>query len=341
MTSALRVLGLADDPAGPSARYRLAQFAPALAALDITLQMLQVPRGMRARSAFFRTLPDHDCVVLQRVLLAAGETKRLRKGARRLLFDFDDALPFRTPAQGGGRSARRTARFRRLCAAADGVLAGNTVLARLAHDDARFVRVIPTVVDESRYPERPSPATRHVLVWVGQPSTLPYLEALAPAFQLAAQRTAGLTLRCIGGEPSAALRAVPGLHVEARPWSATTEVDELQQGTLGLAPLSDDDWSRGKCGLRLLQYLAAGVPAIASPVGVQGEIVSAGAARGASSIAQWGEAITELLGCATDRNRLSSEGLRLVHEGFSVDHAVPMLAATVREVVARKTRHRT
>ncbi|MHC5018515.1 MAG: glycosyltransferase family protein [Planctomycetota bacterium] len=341
MSEPLRLLGLADDPEGPSTRYRLSQFAPALAAQGITLELAQVPRGMRARSAFFRALPAHDCVVLQRVLLAAGEIKRLRKGARRLIYDFDDALPYRTPAQGGGRSSRRSARFRRLCAAADAVVAGNTVLARLAHDFARSVRVIPTVVDPSRYPERTPPDRSGVLVWIGQPPTLPYLEALIPALRLVAERTPGTVLRCIGAEPSVELRAIPGMRLEARAWSSETEVAELQQGTLGLAPLSDDDWSRGKCGLRLIQYLAAGVPAIASPVGVQGEIVTAGGAWGASSDAQWAESMSNLLSCAPDRQQLAREGLRLVREGFSVDHAAPLLAGAVREVVRLGARNRT
>jgi glycosyltransferase involved in cell wall biosynthesis len=341
MSDSLHVLGLADDPAGPSARYRLAQFAPALAERGITLEMLQVPRGMRARAAFFRGLPPHDCVVLQRVLLAAGEIKRLRKAAKRLIYDFDDALPFRTPEQGGGRSSRRSARFRRLCAAANAVIAGNTVLARLAHDDARSVRVIPTVVGIDRYPVREAPDRHDVLVWIGQPPTLPYLEALAPAFRVVAERRPGVTLRCIGAEPSAELRDIPGLTVEVRSWSAATEVAELQQATLGLAPLSDDDWSRGKCGLRLIQYLAAGVPAVASPIGVQGEIVAAGAAWGASGDAQWAESISKLLDCAPDRNHLAAEGLRMARADFSVEHAAPMLALAIGETVRTEARRRT
>jgi len=341
VSNTLRVLGLADDPAGPSARYRLAQFTGALANHDITLQLLQLPRGMRARAAFFRELPEHDCVILQRVLLAAGEIKRLRKAAKRLIYDFDDALPFRTPEQGGGRSSRRSARFRRICIAADGVVAGNAVLARLAHDDASSVRAIPTVVDRSRYPERSAPDRRGVLVWIGQPPTLPYLEALAPALRLVAERKPGTVLRCIGAEPSPRLRALPGLEIEGRTWSAGTEVAELQQGTLGLAPLSDDDWSRGKCALRLIQYLAAGVPAVASPIGVQGEIVTAGAAWGASGDAQWAESIAALLDCAPDRNHLSAEGLRLVKADFSVERAAPDLAAYVREIVGAGSRPRT
>jgi glycosyltransferase involved in cell wall biosynthesis len=342
MSEPLHVLGLADDPAGPSARYRLADLAPSLAEAGISLELLQVPRGMRARAAFFRALPPHDCVVLQRVLLAAGEIKGLRKGSKRLIYDFDDAMPFRTPAQGGGRSSRRSARFRRLCAAANCVTAGNLTLARLAHDHARVVHVVPTTVDLSRYSERsPDPLRNDVLVWIGQPPTLPYLEALAPAFRLVAERHPGVVLRCIGGDPSSALRDIPGLTVQGRAWVQDTEVAELQQGTVGLAPLSDDDWSRGKCGLRLIQYLAAGVPAVASPVGVQGEIVGAGAALGASSHAEWAESISKLLHGSGNRNHLATAGLRAVRESFGVAHAAALRGEAVRESVRAKSSRRT
>ncbi len=321
----MRVLALTDDPGDPSARYRLVQFAPAAARDGVAIVVVRLPRRTPERARLFGALPPHDLVVLHRVLLAAGETRQLRRAAGRLAYDVDDALPFRPTAEGAGRSSRRSARFRRLCEAADLVVAGNEWIASLARPDARAVAVVPTAVDLARYPAGPAGGDGRALVWIGQPATAPYLAAIARALGRVARERPGTRLRVIGAGDAP---LVPGLEVEARTWAEATEVKDLRTADVGLAPLPDDPWTRGKCGLRLLQYLAASLPAVASPVGVQSGIVrDRETGRLAASEDEWAAALGDLLGDPEARRRLGAAGRALVEERYSVAAVWPQVRA--------------
>jgi glycosyltransferase involved in cell wall biosynthesis len=102
-------------------------------------------------------------------------------------------------------------------------------------------------------------------------------------------------------------------------WNAASEVAQLRQIQVGLAPLPNDRWSRGKCGLRLLQYLASGIPAVASPIGTQGEITAEGAALEATTAEQWIAGITRLLDDAPAARDYVSCGRRLIRERYSAE----------------------
>jgi glycosyltransferase involved in cell wall biosynthesis len=321
MTAPRRVLALAHDPAGPSARYRVRQFVAPLRADGFAVELVALPRGTAARRRFLAALPPHDLVVLSRVLLGAGETKWLRRAARRLVYDVDDALPFRTPWEGGGRSARRAARFARLCAVADAVVAGNAWIAELAGATARHVAIVPTVVDPAGYPEGAARGDGRTLAWIGQPATVPYLAGIAGPLAELARTRPGLCLQCVGGEPP----AVAGLAVRAVAWSETTEAAALHAADVGLAPLTDDEWSRGKCALRLLQYAAAGLPAVASPVGTQARLVAAGAALGAATSEAWVDALARLLNDGDARTALAARARAVLAESYSMRAALPAL----------------
>ncbi len=320
----MRVVALTDDPSDPSARYRLGQYGPLAARDGIALEVVRLPRRTAERARLFAALPPHDLVVLHRVLLAAGETWKLRRAARRLAYDVDDTLPFRPTAEGAGRSSRRSARFLRICSMADLVLAGNETIAALARPETPRVELIPTAVELSRYPSEPLPGDGRTLVWIGQPATAPYLALIVPALARVARERPGTRFRVVGGEAP----RVPGLEAEARPWSEATEVEDLRSADIGLAPLPDDPWTRGKCGLRLLQYLAAALPAVASPVGVQADIVRDGeTGRLATSQDEWVAALTDLLADPVLRRRLGAEGRNWVEERYSVTAVWPRLRA--------------
>jgi glycosyltransferase involved in cell wall biosynthesis len=315
----VRVVALAESVTHVCCRYRLAAFAPALAAHGHALELRALPTSLFGRLAIGRDLSHADAVVVQRKLLPRWALALLRRRSQRLLFDYDDAVWLRDSyAAKGPHDPKRAARFRATVRACDLVIAGNEFLAAEARKfvPADRVRVIPTCVEPRTYPTAAhAPRGAFRMVWVGSSSTLQGLERF------------GETLRAIGSAvPGARLKLVcdrfaefPPLPVERVPWSEATEAAEIAACDVGIGWVPDDDWSRGKCGLKVLQYQAAGLPVIANPVGVQSDFVRDGATGVlARTTDEWVRAARALASDAALRARLGAAGRARVEAQFSV-----------------------
>lgn len=221
-------------------------------------------------------------------------------------------------------------RLDRLMAGARLVVAGNRYLAsRATEAGAPWVEIIPTVVDMERYqPMRPDRVDDGIVrvVWIGSPSTARYLQILAePLRQLSARKK--FKFRIIGGSEI----DLPGVDVEFISWSEEQEVDLLRECDVGVMPLFDLPFERGKCGYKLIQYLACGLPVVASPVGVNVEIVKVGEVGFlAESALEWEEAIGRLLDDAALRARLGSAGRLLVERNYSLQGVAPRLSSLLK-----------
>ncbi|MHB1422418.1 MAG: glycosyltransferase [Gemmataceae bacterium] len=312
-------IGLVDHPEHVCCRYRLAAFRPLLEQAGHTLELLTLPRHWWSRLGLFQRLHGAN-VIVQRRLLAGWQRTQLRRAARRLLFDFDDAMFLRDSYAGRGlRDRRRSRRFAGMIRCADAVIAGNAFLAEQAArwTDVRSIQVVPTCVDPERYPLS-EPTRKGVgveLVWVGSSSTLRGLQTIAPLLEDIGRNVPGVRLKLIC-DRFLSLRHLPVLDV---PWSEASEAEEIARADIGMSWLPDDAWSRGKCGLKVLQYLAAGLPVIANPVGVQIEMVRHGETGFlARTPGQWIEAVRTLANDAELRRRLGRAGRRLVETRYSV-----------------------
>jgi glycosyltransferase involved in cell wall biosynthesis len=235
------------------------------------------------------------------------------------IYDLDDAI-YLPP---GGRprfSAFRHRKAATIAGHASVVTAGNQDLARWAREHNDDVRLIPTTIDTELYRPRPArePTGAVCVGWSGSRHTAIYLEAVAPVLRELQQET-GVRLRVIGDERY----TIPGAEVEALPWREETELEDLAEIDIGLMPMPDDDWARGKCGLKALQYMALEIPAVISPVGVNVEIAQGGAALLASSPREWREAILGLIESAKRRSKLGALGRERVEEGYSVRANLP------------------
>jgi glycosyltransferase involved in cell wall biosynthesis len=211
---------------------------------------------------------------------------------------------------------------------ADLVIAGSSYLAdRARRAGARRVEVVATVVDLNRYPAtRPKVnADRIVIGWIGSPKTAPYLHSVE---RLLSQMP-GISCVAIGARED----QVAGGPFVARPWSEATEVELLRGLDIGIMPLPDEPWTRGKCGYKLIQYMACGLPVVASPVGVNADIVRHGESGFlAATEEQWAEALARLVAQADLRRRMGSAGRERVQSEFSLQVLAPRLEGLLRSV---------
>lgn len=212
------------------------------------------------------------------------------------------------------------------------VIAGNEYLAeRAIAAGARRVEIVPTVVDLARYAVDQSEGNDPLVIgWIGSPTTSHYLSTIASAIE-SLDRECSVRFVAVG----ASADAVSNLPIEAWPWSEETEVRSIQAFDIGIMPLVDDLWERGKCGYKLIQFMACGLPVVASPVGVNTQIVKHGV-NGflAQDMHDWEDALRRLL-CGQDlRRRMGSNGRECVEKCYSLQVQAPRLEMLMRGVLS-------
>lgn len=325
---------------GASSRLRMMQYVPALQSAGIQVEVAPLldddyVRGLYAGSVsvpdvarsywrrFRRTraLDSVDVVWLEKEAwpwMPDWLEVPLLGSATKLVVDYDDAVFHRYDAHRsslvrGLLGSKIDAVMRR----ANLVTAGNAYLAQRARAAGTGrIEWLPTVVDLQRYPLRLHAREDEVVTvgWIGSPSTADYLRNIAAP--LATMQAAGL-IRClaIGARPD----QIEGTPFQAIEWREDNEVEQLQRFDIGIMPLPDAQWERGKCGYKLIQYMACGLPVVASPVGVNKDIVEAGK-NGflASTAGQWAEAIKALAADRGLRRYMGEEGRRRVELTYSV-----------------------
>jgi glycosyltransferase involved in cell wall biosynthesis len=252
------------------------------------------------------------------------------------VLDFDDAI-FHNYDRHSSAWVRRVfgRKIDRLMAGSAMVVAGNDYIADRARTaGAPWVEVVPTVIDLERYAVRPNttvPTDQFVVGWIGSPSTAKYLQMLASSLEKLSALFP-LRLRAIGG---GGVRS-PGVEVENLPWSELDEVSMLQDCDIGVMPLADTPWERGKCGFKLIQYMACGKPVVASPVGINREIVVEGV-NGflASTPKEWFEALLRLKADPVLRRSMGEQGRRMVEEKYCLQVTAPRLHRILLESAGR------
>lgn len=269
---------LGYDPEQPSFRHRMRSLVGSLEAAGWTVRIERFPSGRYGLRTWERRslLHEADVVVLHQIKLSAMEARLFAAFSHRRIFDVDDAIYVRKPRRLGepaDDSLWRRRKFAATCHWVDAVAAGNDVLAGVARVTARAVTILPTSIDAGLY--RPTTATAAdppTIVWIGSPENLVYLEMIRPALARLGVRHPTLRMRVICSR----FPQWPEVSVEPVAWSSATEADALAGAHIGVMPLTDDEWARGKCAFKLLQYMAAALPCVASPVGANTEAVVAG-----------------------------------------------------------------
>jgi glycosyltransferase involved in cell wall biosynthesis len=354
-SSVQRVIGTSAQGATDAAfRVRLELPGRGLAAYGIDLELLPLFPGERAQR--FRAAGALGKVrvlaasrrQLRRDLRKAGEgastvvvqrqvdlapwlaLERAAARGRRLVYDVDDAV-WLSGRQTGGHPASvlkgAARKVRWLAERAEHTIAGNEFLAEFLAAYSEQVTVVPSLVDPDSYAIRAHEQGEGLtLGWIGSPTTAPYLAGIAPVLErFAKQSSQTVRLLVVGGS----IAEITGVRVVERAWSPQAEREALAEMDIGLMPLVDTPWTRGKCAYKALQYMAAGIPPVADDVGVSAATVG-GAGYAVSGAEAWLEALQALAADAGLRARLGEAGRRRVEEEFSPRRWLPTMAEILR-----------
>jgi glycosyltransferase involved in cell wall biosynthesis len=305
----------------PSFRHRMQSLVAPLTAAGWDVRTEGLPGGRYGLRTWERRtlLRWADVTVLHQIKLSAVEARLFAAFASRRVFDFDDAIYVRKPRRLGeaaGDSVWRRRKFAATCRFANLVAAGNEVLAGAARESARAIAILPTAIDTTCYrPSTAQPADPPTIVWIGSPENLIYLELVRPALRRLSVRHAQLRLKIICSQ----FPDWPEIRIERAAWSSATEAEELASAHIGIMPLTDDAWSRGKCAFKLLQYMAASLPCVASPVGANAEAVLDGQSGfHARDENQWFSTLDALLADPALRAHMGARGRAHAEERYAM-----------------------
>lgn len=279
-----------------------------------------------------RAVADASTVVVQRGvdLTPSLALERAATRDRRLIYDVDDAIWLSGAQTGGHRLSSLKGAARRvrwLAERAEHTIAGNEILAEHLAPHGPLT-VVPSLVDPGAYAARRHEQGEEVtLGWIGSPTTAPYLARLAGTLERLGQASGRpVRLLLVGGSAPPGLA---GVRIEERAWSPAAERQALAEIDVGLMPLPDTPWTRGKCAYKALQYMAAGVPAVVDDVGISAAAV-AGAGYAVAGEGQWLEALEALAADAGLRGELGLAGRRRIEADFSPQRWLPTIAAIIR-----------
>ena len=306
----------------PSYRHRMRSLIEPLQAAGWQVRAEQFPSGRYGLRTWERRalLRWADVTVLHQIKLSSIEARLFAAFSRRRVFDVDDAIYVRKPRRLGDlpdESAWRKQKFAATCRWVDAVAAGNDVLAGVARATAKEIVVLPTSIDTVCYESSfAGPADAPTIVWIGSPENLIYLDMIRPALARLTQRYPALRMRVICSE----FPDWSDVNVERVPWSSATEAHSLAGAHIGVMPLTDDAWSRGKCAFKLLQYMAAALPCVASPVGANTEAVLDGI-NGfyATDVDEWERSLEKLIVSPELRAKFGAKGRQHVEQRYALN----------------------
>ena len=340
----------------PGQRYRIEQWEPYLKreGIDIeyapfedeklhqvlyqsgkaTEKIRLIARAFGRRRKLLTRLKDLDAVYLFREAALLGPPwieRRIAASGVPMVFDFDDAIfiPYRSPANGYLSYLKFPAKTAEICRMARHVMAGNRYLAEYAGHTQSNVTIIPTTIDVARY----VPGVPHagdgipVIGWTGSYSTVQHLDRLRPVLQKL-RKSVPFRLRVICSTDY----SLEDVEVDNVRWSSAREVTDLAGLDVGIMPLPNDRWSKGKCGCKALQYMGMGVPAVCSPVGVNTEIIQHGT-NGflADADDEWIDVLSQLLASPELRRKMGGQARKTVETRYSAQQCAPRVAQIFRD----------
>lgn len=358
--STIQVCALVPYPPDttPSQRFRLEQWLPYLKAYGIEvdlipfadselMKLLHQPGNQAAKAAamiraFWRRarqmsrVPRYDAVFIHRAACIAGPAvleRALTLFRRPVIFEFDDAIYHlhTTAANRHFGWLKFPGKTASICRLSTHIIVGNEFLANYARQYHSSVTVIPSSVDTERYhPVREKKSDDRVVVgWTGSSTSQTHLEMFAPLMQKLAERDDADIHVISDRRPD-----LPGVPVVWHPWSPESEIEALACFDIGIMPMPDDQWARGKCAMKALLYMAMGIPTVCSAVGTNLEVIQHGE-NGllASTQDEWLECLDRLISDQSLRHRIGLAGRETVEKHYSMHRCADLFAEVIRTTV--------
>ncbi|MBL7952474.1 MAG: glycosyltransferase family 4 protein [Flavobacteriales bacterium] len=282
-----------------------------------------VRRSIARRRADVARMNDFDIIFVCREALMTRSThfeRAFKRSKAKVIFDFDDSIWLQNVSDANRMWAwvKDASKTSKLIGLADLVFAGNDYLAAYARGFNARVEVVPTTIDTEEY--RPVPVERDAAVrigWSGSITTIQHFQYAIPSLRILKEKYGDRIAIHVIGDGS---YEEPSIGVKGQPWRKRTEIEDLCAFDIGIMPLPDDEWARGKCGLKGLQYMGLGIPAIMSPVGVNSTIINDGE-NGflATDTAEWVEKVSRLVEDPELRRRIGAAARRTVEDHYSVN----------------------
>jgi len=278
-----------------------------------------------------------DIVFIFRDALPTGSIKyekKFKSSGAKLIYDFDDAIFILNMSEGNKalsflKRPEKTAEIIGLC---DLVIAGNHYLADYASTYNKNVKIIPTTIDTVEYQRKSKEHAKICIGWSGSVTTIQHFKFALPFLErIKSKYGDSVHFKVIGD----ANYVNDQLNIEGIPWNKTTEISDLSEFDIGIMPLPNDEWAKGKCGLKGLQYMALEIPTIMSPVGVNSEIIE-DSKNGyiANDLEQWVDKISLLIEDSALRIRMGKEARKTVVEKYSVSANQELYLRYFKEVLA-------
>ena len=313
MPSFRRILFVTKGEDAASTRYRALMYFPLLREAGWEPSHTPSPRRLGGWLSLLKQARNADVVVLLRRMPRPPLSWLLRRAAKRLVFDMDDAVFMNNQ---GGVAPSRLKRFQHIVKLCDEVWAGNDYLAEHARRICPTVTVLPTSVPIDKYGlAAPKPSATMDLVWIGSSSTRPYLEQVMPVLAEARRRVPNLRLKIIADFD------LPDQDIptEAVQWTEAGEAEALATSHIGIAPMPNDPWTQGKCGCKVVQYMASRLPVVASRVPIHAALMrdqETGLLAGGTR--EWIDAIERLAADAALRQQYGDAGFHRAHEHLTL-----------------------
>lgn len=353
----MKILFIVPYPTdGSSNRFRVEQYLPHLKKEDINysvrpfcnryLYRILYKKGFFFRKIFFfiiftfRRISDIviacscDIIFIHREAFPFGTFMEsiFSKWKKKIIYDFDDALflPNVSDSNQLIKIFKNTSKTKKIIGMSDYVIAGNDFLKAYALKFNSNVSVIPTPIDTDKY--RPlsgrNPDANVTIGWIGSTTTVRYLDILINVFNIIFKKYNYVNLVIVGGR----WNTLTDRKILCKEWSLETEVNDLQSFDIGIMPLADDDWSKGKCAFKIIEYMAVGIPVVASAVGMNTEVIQNGV-NGflANTDKEWMEKFSLLIENPGLRKTMGDAGRRTVEEKYSLKLWAPRFLEVINK----------
>lgn len=355
----MKVLFLTDGSIEhSSARHRVYKYLDYLKKEGIECSVTRFrPKNIGEILRMRETLKNHDVVFLQKVLLSFLQGRLLQRFNSRIIYDLDDALFLKPdyikhigwsdisylPSRDWKERMRsltffasrgRKTRPLMMLRLSRHVITGNTFLENYVREYNREVTVIPTPIDLERYSEKPAgksplPGNKLIIGWMGTSGNLVHLRILEEVLRNLARRYKNLVLKIVCDE----FPQTKGIPLIKKRWSLAEEIEDLRSFDIGVMPLIESDYARGKCGFKILQYMGMKIPVVASPLGINREIIDEGTnGLTASREEEWIAKLSRLIENPDLRKRLGREGFNTVKKSYSVEVNAPKVKSVIEKV---------